>query len=365
MEFRIADTFSDSLARLTGDEQKAVKMTAFDLHLNPASPGLQFHKLDKARDKNFWSVRVNADIRLIVHKSYRDVARLGRKTRLSEPQRQVLFDLVRQELASRGQLTRPMLLAKVTASLLNGSSPYEYLIVDEAQDVGVPELRLLAALAGANPEGLFFAGDLGQRIFQPPFSWKSLGVDVRGRSKTLRINYRTSHQIRSHADKLLPPELQDVDGVAEERKGTVSAFEGAEPVIETFADEAAEVAAVVYWLNERLAQGVQPEEIGMIVRSEGQFARAKKAIGQVAGVPLLTMHDAKGLEFRAVNVMACDDEVIPSQERIEAIVDDADLEDVYNTERHLLYVACTRARDHLLVTGVKPGSEFLEDFLFA
>ena len=69
MEFRIADTFTDSLARLTGEEQKAVKTTAFDLQLNPASPGLSFHRLDKAKDKNFWSVRVGSDIRLIVHRS--------------------------------------------------------------------------------------------------------------------------------------------------------------------------------------------------------------------------------------------------------------------------------------------------------
>ncbi len=69
MEFRIADTFTASLARLTGEEQKAVKTTAFDLQLNPASPGMSFHKLDRAKDKNFWSVRVNADIRLIVHKT--------------------------------------------------------------------------------------------------------------------------------------------------------------------------------------------------------------------------------------------------------------------------------------------------------
>lgn len=68
-EFRIADTFTDSLGRLTGDEQKAVKTTAFDLQLNPASPGMQFHKLDKAKDKNFWSVRVGSDIRLIVHRT--------------------------------------------------------------------------------------------------------------------------------------------------------------------------------------------------------------------------------------------------------------------------------------------------------
>ena len=69
MQFRIADTFTCSLAKLTGDEQKAVKTTAFDLQMDPSGPGLQFHKLDRAKDKNFWSVRVSRDIRLIVHKT--------------------------------------------------------------------------------------------------------------------------------------------------------------------------------------------------------------------------------------------------------------------------------------------------------
>src|SRR5262245_58021829 len=79
-------------------------------------------------------------------------------------------------------------------------------------------------------------------------------------------------------------------------------------------------------------------------------------------VSIGTMHLAKGLEFRAVAVMACDDEIIPLQERIETVGDDADLQEVYDTEHHLLYVACTRARDHLLVTGAEPVSEFLDDF---
>jgi len=69
MDFRVADTFTDNLTRLTGEEQKAVKTTAFDLQLNPANPGMSFHKLDKARDKNFWSVRVSGDIRLIVRRA--------------------------------------------------------------------------------------------------------------------------------------------------------------------------------------------------------------------------------------------------------------------------------------------------------
>jgi superfamily I DNA/RNA helicase len=78
------------------------------------------------------------------------------------------------------------------------------------------------------------------------------------------------------------------------------------------------------------------------------------------------MIQQRGLELAwrlrcAVAIMACDDEIIPSQERIENVADDADLEEVYDSERHLLYVACTRARDHLMVTGVNPASEFLDD----
>src|SRR6266849_10599093 len=69
MEFRIADTFTDSLANLTGDEQKSVKTAAFDLQLNPAHPSLQFHKLDKPKDRRFWSIRVSSEVRLIVHRT--------------------------------------------------------------------------------------------------------------------------------------------------------------------------------------------------------------------------------------------------------------------------------------------------------
>ena len=75
------------------------------------------------------------------------------------------------------------------------------------------------------------------------------------------------------------------------------------------------------------------------------------------------MHMAKGLEFRSVVVMACDDEIIPSKDRLDAVRDISELEDVYNTERQLLYVACTRARDYLLLTSGAAPSEFLQDLL--
>jgi superfamily I DNA/RNA helicase len=137
-----------------------------------------------------------------------------------------------------------------------------------------------------------------------------------------------------------------------------------------------EIRAVSKWLVDHRHEGVAPHEIGVFVRSETQLDRARSAV-EKAGIPfkvldeyveiagghlsISTMHLAKCLEFRAVVVMACDDEIIPFQDRIEAVADEADLEEVYNTERHLLYVACTRARDHLLVTSGDTPSEFLDD----
>ena len=110
-------------------------------------------------------------------------------------------------------------------------------------------MRFLAALGAGQPNGLFFTGDLGQRIFQQPFSWKALGVDIRGRSRTLRINYRTSHQIRMQADRLLGPELTDVDGNTEERRCIVSVFNGPKPAIMVFDSREEETEAVGEWLR--------------------------------------------------------------------------------------------------------------------
>jgi hypothetical protein len=320
-----------------------------------------------------WLVRSKED--------YAKVTRLGRKARLGAGQREALwpvFAAVRDAIAGRGETTVAEMFDRVgTAMAKNETRPFDFAVVDEAQDLGVAEARFLATLAGSRPNALFFAGDIGQRILQTPFSWKTLGLDIRGRSYTLRVNYRTSHQIRSQADRLLPTAISDVDGNEEGRKGTVSVFNGPPPVVRAFKTTEEESKVIGGWIAARIKEGVQPEEIGVFVRSEAQLDRARAA-AKVAGVPPTTlsaegdavpgaiavspMHLAKGLEFRAVAVMACDDEILPQQDRIEGVGDDAELEEVYNTERHLLYVACTRARDQLIVSGVEPVSEFLADF---
>ncbi len=313
--------------------------------------------------------------------AYREVPRLGRKNRLGPKQREALwpvFARARAILTAQGVISWPMIFGEVTRHYsARADKPFTHVVVDESQDLGVPELRMLSAIVGDGPDRLFFAGDLGQRIFQEPFSWKALGVDIRGRARTLKVNYRTSHQIRRAADRLLPAHSQDVDGNEQDRRGTVSVFNGPEPEVRKFKDSAGERDGVAAWIKGAVADGIAPAEIGVFVRSLAQLSRARDAVQQAGHVQLElserledpagrvaigTMHLAKGLEYKAIAVMACDDDILPLKERVETAADEAELDEVYETERHLFYVACTRARDRLLVTGISPASEFLKDF---
>ena len=312
--------------------------------------------------------------------AYAETPRLGRRTRLGAKQRARIWpaiEAIRSSLSERSLTTWPQVFAGLAERYAGqDAKPFTHIVVDEAQDLGAPELRLLRALAPTSDDSLFFAGDLGQRIFQPPFSWKSLGVDVRGRSSTLKVNYRTSHQIREAADRLLPQIVRDVDGREEERKGTISVFDGPSPEVDILETASTEIDRVAEFITQALAKGVRANEIGIFVRSRPELDRARAAAtaaglspvepGDMApmtgdAVLIGTMHLAKGLEFRAVVVMACGAEVLPLQERIDLATDETELDEVYETERNLLYVACTRARDSLLVSGAAPGSEFLRD----
>jgi ATP-dependent exoDNAse (exonuclease V) beta subunit len=312
--------------------------------------------------------------------AYATVPRMGRRVRLGARQRMAIwpvFERIRSALADRHLMTPAGLYAGLSRHFADREKPFDHIVIDEAQDLGVPELRFLVAISPNHADALFFAGDLGQRIFQQPFSWKGLGADVRGRSFTLRVNYRTSHQIRIAADRLLPDRVQDADGNEDDRSATVSVFDGPVPEVVVAASEEAEADAVAAFIARCRSDGYAAAEIGLFVRSRNELPRARAAAGR-AGLPSVeltgrnetepgriaigTMHAAKGLEFRAVAVMACDETIVPSAERMAEVSDEMELDEVYATERHLLYVAATRARDRLVVTAVEPPSEFLADF---
>jgi hypothetical protein len=296
---------------------------------------------------------------------YATVPRLGRKVRLGPHQRAEawsVFAYVRNQLGELGLTTWADIYGRLTADFASRQFAYTHVVVDEAQDLSVAQARFLAVAGRGIPEALFFTGDLGQRIFHLPFSWLALGVDIRGRSQTLKICYRTSHQIRELADRLLTPEIIDQDGMVEARRGTVSVFDGPEPTIDLASDPEAEIASVGNWLRQCVADGIPPAEMAVLVRSKRQLDRGAAVARAIDDtVHLLTMHEAKGLEFRAVAVMALDEDVLPDAERLAQVGDFGDLEAIQDTERHLLYVASTRARDRVHLSGVAPGSEFLDD----
>jgi hypothetical protein len=311
--------------------------------------------------------------------TYRDFPRLGRRQRMPGARRDALWDVfatARASLAAQGRITRAAMFHRLADHFAAAPSPWNHILVDEAQDISIAELRFLASLAGDRPNGLFFAGDIGQRIFRAAFPWKALGVDITGRSRSLKVNYRTSQQIRARSDRLLPARLTESDGAEEDRRGVVSVFEGPIPDLRRFPDPAAESAALGRWLAALKEEGFAPAEIGVLVRSTAEYARAVAAL-DLAGLghadlarssppnrdkaTLATMHEAKGTEFRAIAVMACDAAVIPSEARLLGARDEATLDEIFATERHLLYVAATRARERLWLSGVNPISEFLED----
>ena len=314
--------------------------------------------------------------------TYKSTLRIGKKSRLNETKRNQMWNIFKPVLIYLSQenlVTEYQMFNKAADKLINMKyKPYQHVIVDECQDINASQLRLISGLAGLDSNSLFFAGDLGQRIFQKPFSWLKYGVDIRGRSKTLRINYRTSHQIRKRADTLLDPETIDADGNIQDRREALSVFNGPEPKIKNLDNRKKEIDFVSDWIQKCVSQGLAPREIGVFVRDYSELIHAENALKKTtlpfeilkstdlkltSKVTLTTMHLAKGLEFKAVVIMACEEDIIPSAKRMKAVTDETELEEILNSERNLLYVACTRAREILLITSGKKSSEFIDDLM--
>ena len=244
---------------------------------------------------------------------------------------------------------------------------YTHIVVDECQDLCEVELDFIVAYMGASRR-MFFSGDIGQRIIRYSFPWRPHGIDLRGRSRVLKVNYRTTHEIRSMADRLTVVDVKDADGIAERRCGTISLLTGPTPEILRYETEEEEIDGVAEWLN-HLANDLKipPEAVAIFHRSVNERARAEAALERsvynedYVKPKVIEMFKAKGLEYRAAVVMACDNGVIPAPDRIAEADLVAGLDEIYDTERNLLYVACTRARDYLLITSAGVPSELLLD----
>jgi superfamily I DNA/RNA helicase len=307
---------------------------------------------------------------------YKGTPRTNRGTPLGARQRQALwnvFETTLKSLEERGLMSWDRLCFEA-AKIAADRHRFRYVIADEYQDLGPAELIFLRSLAPEAHDALFLCGDSGQRIYKGRTSWLSLGLDVRGRSSSLNLNYRTTEQIRRFADRILGDCSDSSTGEAEDRK-SVSLLRGPDPQVHAFGTVAEEVAGAAKSIRSLLAEGYQPQEIAIFVHGQAQMKDRAEAVCRAAGVACRelsddspvsvtrvsvgTMHRAKGLEFKAVLVMGCDDKLLPMRTVIDRLTDKVDRDAFMEQERHLLYVACTRARERLLVTHSGPKSRFL------
>jgi mRNA-degrading endonuclease RelE of RelBE toxin-antitoxin system len=306
---------------------------------------------------------------------YKGFSRAGRATPLGAKQRLQLwniFEAVRKELRAAGRTTWSELCHEIARGV-GSKPPFRHVIADEVQDFGPAELVLLRALAPVAVDDLLVCGDAGQRIFVRPIALAKVGIDVRGRSTRLRVNYRTTEQIRSFADGVLP-KLDEGDDAEGERR-TVSLLRGIEPVVAGHRAIDAEIAGLAEWMKVLLAEGYRAGDIGIFARTESILReRAEPALRKVGLVPhplrdeappamkdvaIGTMHRAKGLEFKAVAIVGCDHDLLPLAHLVREQADDADREERVDQERQLLYVAATRARERLLVSYTGKPTRFL------
>jgi len=314
---------------------------------------------------------------------YRSARRSGRGRPLSVADRRALwqvFEAVLADLQGRRRLDWPGICRYAQEELEQGRAhgTYDAVLVDEIQDLKPPELRFLRALAASSAQNLMLFGDSGQRIYPGGFSLSALGIATRGRSHVLRLNYRTTEQIRRAADSVLGIEADDLDGGRESRGETRSLLRGPDVALKGYESYDTEADEARRRVQRWMGAGLRPESIAV-------FARTKKRVDQVAdalrdaGLPvhllqdedptdanaiqLGTMHRAKGLEFKAVLVCDCSSTALPPHALLSEQSDPADREDAIARERRLLYVAMTRARDELAITWVGAPSPFLASLL--
>ena len=327
--------------------------------------------------KNEWEQVILAQDLRSEH-AYLTCPRTGRGRPLTKAQRSRVWQAARQvmaELATARQTTHLQLANEATHLLREAGAPrYRHILVDEAQDLHPAQWRLLRAAVAEGPDNLFIAADPHQRIYSSRASLASLRISVRGRSRKLSLNYRTTQEILAWAMPLLGSDpVTGLDGEADSLLGYRSPMHGQRPQVRLAATRGEEFCFLSERIRSWLAAGFEPDAIGVTARSAGLVRAARGALkadgldttsisgrGGAAGVRAGTMHAMKGLEFQAVAVIGVEAGAVPDPAAITADDEDplAHAQDLQR-ERCVLFVACTRARDHLYVSATGKLSTFL------
>lgn len=313
---------------------------------------------------------------------YMRVSRVGRGTRLSrEAKKRIwpVFQEYRAELNTQGKKEYVDLLRDARGLMESKKlqPPYRAVVVDETQDMSAEALRLIRALVPEAGNDLFLVGDAHQRIYRNRASLSQCGINIKGRGKKLKVNYRTTDEIRRFAVTLLEGrDVDDLDGGKDTQQGYMSLTHGEAPQVRHLASTAEEAAFVSRSVAELIDQGAAPESICVVGRTKNivqSFAEALRESGlQVyeikrnaaeqrnkPGIRVATMHRVKGLEFEHVLVVSANEGVLPLAIAVADAEDEVGRRRSEMSERSLLYVALTRARRSATVTSSGTASPFL------
>jgi AAA domain/UvrD-like helicase C-terminal domain len=315
---------------------------------------------------------------LRTEQAYLICPRTGRGRPLTKAQRAQVWRAVQRvtaELTTTRESTHLQLADEATRLLWQVARPrYRHILVDEAQDLHPSQWRLLRAAVTPGPDDLFIAADPHQRVYDNRVSLASLGITVRGRSRRLSLNYRTTQEILNWAVPLLGNEpVTGLDGEVDSLLGYRSPMHGPAPQVKMAANRTEELALLTERICSWLADGIELNAIGVTARSAALVREARTAL-EAAGIATVslngrgstkavlagTMHAMKGLEFQAVAAIGVEQGLVPASAAVTPQTEDAaaHAQDLQR-ERCVLFVACTRVRDHLYVSGTGEPSPFL------
>lgn len=303
--------------------------------------------------------------------------RHGQGVPLNRPQRAAVWDVFaefKRKLDDLGKMEWADVITQARLYLAQKGNilPYKAVIVDETQDLTLEELRLLRQIVPEGENDMFMVGDAHQRIYGRPVVMSHCGINIRGRSRKLRINYRTTDEIRKWSVAILEGvPVDDLDGGQDTLKGYISLRNGISPHVKHFNSFDEEVSYLVNTFSDMVTSDVSAESICLVARTRRFLDRYMDAFDATGleyvyldkntpedsgvGIRMATMHRVKGLEFPHMALAAINDGVIPF---VYAGGEALDEEDILQ-ERCLLHVAASRARDTLMITSYGQASPFL------
>jgi superfamily I DNA/RNA helicase/mRNA-degrading endonuclease RelE of RelBE toxin-antitoxin system len=328
-----------------------------------------------------WSKIVAAQ-ESFTREQYMKASRIGRGSRLDRKKRMQVWSVFEEYLSiMKERQIRDVDTAMYECRLIleknQKDAPFASIIVDEGQDFSANAYRLLRSIAGAeHSNDIFIVGDTHQRIYNKKAVLSKCGISVRGRSSLLRINYRTTEEIRKYAFAFLKDlSFDNLDGEYEGKERCQSLTHGAYPYIQNFKSAAMEYAYITGEVKRLADEGVNLKDICLVARTHSlldgyirvfrdagirafEIKRTKPDDRSFEGVRVATMHRVKGLEFQYMIIAAANSRVIPLASAIDE-TDEASKQASLTSEKCLLYVALTRAQKGAYITSYGTQSEFL------